>query len=86
MEDARGREEEFPWYRYGGMWKVCFFLLFFFLGRKGLGGGRDGLVQRWNDVQMVVMMNVDDNENENENDKWMFFKTTSFLPLLLPLE
>lgn len=29
-------------------------------------------------------MNVDD-ENENENDKWMF-KTTSFLPLLLPLE
>ncbi|KAL9532343.1 hypothetical protein SMMN14_04805, partial [Sphaerulina musiva] len=21
MEDARGREEEFPWYRYGGMWK-----------------------------------------------------------------
>lgn len=30
------------------------------------------------------MMYVD--ENENENDKWMFFETTSFLPLLLPLE
>lgn len=31
------------------------------------------------------MMYVDDGDNENENYKWMF-KTTSFLPLLLPLE
>lgn len=39
MEDARGREEEFPWYRYGGMWKVCFFFSFFlFFWRDGDGG------------------------------------------------
>lgn len=50
MEDARGREEEFPWYRYGGMWKVWFFFFFFsfFLKEKGMGGGgmfwfRDGM-------------------------------------------
>lgn len=49
MEDARGREEEFPWYRYGGMWKVCFFflllfvlLLFLFLFLKGCWGSGDG--------------------------------------------
>lgn len=47
MEDARGREEEFPWYRYGGMWKVCFFYVFnsFFLEGMGMGGmgmGREG--------------------------------------------
>lgn len=42
MEDARGREEEFPWYRYGGMWKVCFFLLFFGMGMGGMGMGREG--------------------------------------------
>lgn len=41
MEDARGREEEFPWYRYGGMWKVCFFFLFFW---DGDGDGGRGLI------------------------------------------
>lgn len=47
MEDARGREEEFPWYRYGGMWKVCFFFLFFFSfgrdGGRGMFWFRDGM-------------------------------------------
>lgn len=64
MEDARGREEEFPWYRYGGMWKVCFFFVFPFFGGgmgrdvfvfEGILGqweGRDVLVQRWNGMMM----------------------------------
>lgn len=51
MEDARGREEEFPWYRYGGMWKVCFFfLLFVFFG--GDGEGCFGSEMDWNVMMM----------------------------------